>query len=445
MPSEFGLFALVTIAIGFLNIFKDFGFGAALIQKQNLEKSEIDSIFWLNNGIGFLLGTIIFFSAPLIGAFYEEPKLILLTQAMSVIFFIGSFGLVPDALIAKNIDFKSFFFRNIANNVISGAIAVFMAYKGYGVWALVFQSLFSTIIGVFISFKMVQWRPSFQFSKESSVPFLKFSMPLLGENSINYWVRNIDNILVGKILGEQSLGYYSKAYSLMLLPVRQISGSITRVMFPSFSLIKNDKQKVWHNYSELLSITAFITFPLMAVLYIFGGEIILFMYGKDWVESISIFKGLCFLGAIQSLGVYCGSIFSSQGRTYLQFKLGLFLKPLMISGIVFGLYWNGIDGLIIGYTLTSCIAFGIESFFITKILDQKPIEMLKSFYKEFLITSVLMIGFLIVEKYFALHIILKMLTILLIGGSLYFFLSMKLKVRGVLFVKQKYDGFKKNN
>src|SRR5690606_13722706 len=211
--------------------------------------------------------------------------------------------------------------------------------------------------------------------------------PLLGENSINYWVRNVDNLLVGKILGEQTLGYYSKAYNLMLLPVKQISGSIIRVMFPSLSVIKDDKEKVWENYSKLLSVTAFFTFPLMGFLYIVSKEFIVLLYGNNWIESVPIFQGLCFLGAIQSIGVYSGIIFSSQGKTYLQFKVGLFLKPLMILGITGGLYWQGIHGMIIGYTLMSTSGFFIESYFVTNVLNQKLYKILQSFYKEAIIST----------------------------------------------------------
>ena len=440
-PSEFGLFAIVTVTVGFLSIFKDFGLGAALIHKNEPTQLEIDSVFWFNNLLGAVISLIIFFGAYLAGSFYNELNIISIMQVMGLIFLVNSFGLVPDGLIHKELDFKNFFIKNIVNIIFSGSVAVFFAFEGYGVWALVIQALTSTFLEVLISFKMVKWKPKLQFSWDLLKPFLKFSLPLLGENTINYWVRNIDNLLIGKILGEQVLGFYARAYNLMLLPVRQISGSISRVMFPTFSIIKNDKQKVWDNYSKIISLTVFFTFPMMAMLFLFGEEIILLLYGKNWIEMIPILKGLCFLGAVQSIGVYCGSIFSSQGQTYLQFKLGLITKPLMILGIVIGLYSNGIMGIIFGYTLTSCMAFFIESFFLAKILDQKIYHIFKGFYKEFIITfCLLIIGFFVKEALLEYNMLAVFITILLAGLCIYIGLGMTFRVYGIVFLKEKIYG-----
>ena len=250
-PAEYGLFAMVSIITGFLAIFKDFGLGNALIYKSEITEEETNNVFWVNNGIAVFLGLVLFAAAPWVADFYTEPKLANLTRAMAVIFMIGSLSSIPDVLIRKNIDFKSLFTRNIANLVLSSVVAVIFAYLGFGVWALVLQIFVTVIAGTIISYKMVTWRPQWMMPKMTILkPFFSFSLPLLGENTINYWVRNIDNLLVGKWLGEQTLGYYSRSYNLMLMPVRQISGAVMRVVFPAFAMIKHDKDKVWLNYKK---------------------------------------------------------------------------------------------------------------------------------------------------------------------------------------------------
>jgi PST family polysaccharide transporter len=445
-PKEFGLFALVTVSVGFLTIFKDFGLGAALIHKDDPTQLEIDSVFWFNIFLALFISVIVFFGSYFMAVFYDEPKIVGIMQAMSLVFLITSFGLVPDGLIHKNLDFKSFFLKNIFNIVLSGSVAILFAFNGFGVWALVAQALSTCILEVVISFNMIKWRPIMQFSWKLIKPFLKFSFPLMGENTINYWVRNGDNLLIGKMLGEEVLGYYSRAYNLMLLPVRQISGAITRVMFPSFSIIKNDKNKVWDYYSKIISLTAFISFPLMGMFFLFGDEIILLLYGQKWMATAPIFKSLCFLGALQSIGVYCGSIFSSQGKTYLQFKLGLFTKPFMLLGIIFGLYFNGVKGVILGYTITSCISFFVESFFLTKILERNLAQMFYGFYKEFIITGFLLgCSFLIKSFLDSYNVIVVFTTIFFLGLGIYIYLSSLFGVYGFVFMKEKIYGIKKNN
>lgn len=445
-PAEYGLFAMVSIITGFLSIFKDFGLGNALIYKSEITDEETNNVFWVNNLLAFVLGFSLFCSAPYVAEFYAEPRLIRLTQAMAILFMIGSTASIPDVLIRKNIDFKSLFTRNILNLLLSSIVAIIFAYMGFGVWALVIQGFISTIAGAIISFKMVKWRPKFVRPRmEILKPFFSFSLPLLGENTINYWVRNVDSLLIGKLLGEQTLGYYSRSYNLMLMPVRQISGAVMRVVFPVFSMVKHDKHKVWYNYKKLLSITAFITFPLMSLMYILGEEIILIMYGPAWIEAIPIFKGLCFLGALQSIGTYCGSIFSSQGKTMLQFKIGLFLKPYMICGIILGLYSNGIMGLVYGYTIASGTAFLVESYFVMMVLEKKFLLFFGSFVKEAAIAFLLLIFLFILKHYIQVeNIMVLSLIVTLAGLSIYLLLARMFKLEGYLFLREKLNGIKKN-
>lgn len=438
-PADFGLFAMVNVVVGFLSIFKDFGLGNAIIYKTDISDDEINNIFWVNNGIAFFLGLVLFFASPYIADFYNEGKLTKLTQAMAVLFMLGSLSSIPDALVRKNIDFKILFTRNIINLVISGIVAMICAYKGMGVWALIVQLYISLIAGVYLNFRMVSWRPKWKKPEWHILkPFLSYSLPLFGENTINYWVRNIDNLLIGKWLNEQTLGYYSRSYNLMLLPVRQISSAVMRVVFPAFSIIKDNKKKVWENYKKLLNITAFITFPLMALMYLLGEEIIYTVYGVNWSASIPIFKGLCLLGAFQSLGTYCGSIFSSQGKTFLQFKLGLFLKPFMIAGIVIGLYFKGIMGLIYGYTITSMIAFLIESFFVMLVLEQKFILFFDGFIKEFLITTIVFFSLFFLKPYLMTGFtLINLVTVTSVFLLFYLLLCKWRNVEGYKFLKTK--------
>jgi len=445
LPSEFGKLAMVLVFIGFLEIFKDFGLGSALIHKTKLIKEEIDSVFWLNTLIGLIIAILIFILAPAIANFYKKPDLIPITQVLAVIFFIGSIGIVPDALIRKEIDFKNLFIRNISNILLSGTLAIIMGFLGYGVWALIGQRFVTTFYGVIISFKMIKWRPSLVFNSQKIKSFIHFSLPLFGEKMINYWVRNIDNLSIGKLFGDQSLGYYNKAYNLMLLPVRQISGAISRVLFPTFSIIKDNKLKVWENYLKIINLTAFITFPLMGGLFLWAKDIILLLYGPNWLPAAQMFKGLAFLGAVQSIGVYVGSIFNSQGKTKLQFKIGLFLKPLMIAGILIGLYVNGIMGLIYGYTISSTIAYFVESHYLAKILEQNFIDIIKYFYKESLATIISLGTIFTLNNTLSLNADIRLkILLILIYVLIYLILSYLFNSLAFNLIKSKIYASKKN-
>ncbi|MBN8788887.1 MAG: MOP flippase family protein [Terrimonas sp.] len=397
-PAEYGLLGMITVAIGFLQVFRDMGLGSSIIRKQEISATEQSSIFWLNMAVGCLLMLLLMLAAPLLANFFKEPRLTLLVRVMSLNFVMGAMTVVPDALIQKAIDFKSYFYRNLGTVLAGGILGIWLAYKGFGVWALIGQSLLTTITGVIISFRMVKWRPRWVFNKALLKNHMKYSMPLLGDSTINYWVRNIDNLLVGKFLGASLLGIYNRAYSLMLLPVRQISVTLTRVMFPSFAIIQHDSGKMWDQYGKMMSLVAMISFPLMSFLGVYANEVIFIVYGSGWLEVVPLFKIFCFLGAIQSVATLSGSVFYATGRTALMFKVGLVSKALMIIGIAGGLFYGRLLGMVWGYVISSTFAFLIESYFVSHVLLNKLRDFFLNIIPEVL-ASLLSMLLLLFAKY----------------------------------------------
>ncbi|APG59268.1 MOP flippase family protein [Christiangramia salexigens] len=369
LPEDYGILGMVTVATGFLMVLKDFGFGAALVQKKEVEAIEYDSVFWLNVIIGLFLAIIVFLAAPLIANFYNESAIIPVARLISVSFIINSILVIPNNILLKRLNFKYLFFSDLSALLVSGITAILFAYYNFSYWSLVAQNLalqISTLIAVFY---FSQWRPRFRFSKTALQDLTSFSLPLIADKSINYWVRNVDYLLIGKFLGKADLGYYTKAYTLMMLPVRQLSGTISKVMFPSFSTIQNDLARVRSVFLKISGVIALVSFPLMGLLFISAEEVILILFGSNWEQSIPIFRVLCLLGAIQSISTLSGNIYLSQGKTKLMFKIGLFTRFLMISGIVIGLYYKGLMGLVYGYTVSSLIASMIEWYFVGNVLE----------------------------------------------------------------------------
>lgn len=451
-PAEYGLLGMIAVATGFLQVFKEMGLGSSVVQKQGITTAEQSSIFWLNVAVGLILTLLLLITAPWIARFFNEPQLTILIRVISFNFVIGSMAIVPDALIQKAIDFKSFFLRNLGTVILGGLFGIWLAYRGYGVWALIGQSLITTVTGLVISFRMVQWRPQLFFKWNLLKRHLYYSLPILGDSSINYWTRNIDNLLVGKILGSTSLGIYNRAYSLMLLPIKQISSTLSRVMFPSFALIQNEKNLMWEQYLKVVSSIAMLSFPLMATLGIYARECILIVYGGQWLEVVPLFRILCFLGAIQSIATLAGTVYYSTGKTVLLFKVGIITKTLMISGIVTGLYVGNLKGMVWGYSITSTIAFFLETYYVCSILSKKLYAYLKSLFPEFFASVMCFTLVLIVHSFFERSdstipftvVFIHFLT-LLMALPFYIYLLYLFKSKGLqVFMKNYYDKKKAN-
>lgn len=374
-PREFGLVAMVTVITGFASIFAELGLSAALVQKRDVRSEHLSSVFWVNIAAGITLTALFVLGAPLIAGFYGEPMLLSLTMVIALSFVIQSTAIVQRTLLSKALDFRRLSFAEIGAATGAGIIAITMALAGFGVWSLVAKSIVSAVIMTTTLWLMSDWRPAMSFSWASVKELLGFSSNLLGEKTLNYWVRNIDNLLIGKVLGSGSLGIYSRAYAIMLFPLRNISGVIARVLFPALSTIQQDKQRVKRAFLRVVRVISLITFPLMLGLFVTAESFVLAVFGQQWSEMIPILRILCFIGVAQSIVTLVGSLFLSQGRADLQFRLGLFIKPMLIMGIVIGLNW-GIVGVAIGYAAAVTVAQYLNLRFAGSLVDISYSEVL---------------------------------------------------------------------
>jgi len=426
-PAEFGIIAMVSMAIGFLNVIKDFGFGAALIHKKEVSDDEYSTVFWFNLIIGVALTAIVFIASPYIGDFFNEKEVEYVTKILSFTFIINSVGIVWSNRLLKEVAFKQIFYRSFISTIISGTCAIILALNNYGVWALVAQVYTALIINTFLNYLHVKWLPSFVIKKKYVRHLVQFGIPLLADQSINYWVRNIDNLLVGKVFGKNTLAYYNKAYTLMLLPVEQLTSTLTKVLFPSFALIQDDRPQIANIYLKISRVIAFIAFPVMISLSMLAKPLILIVYGKNWTPVIPIFEVLSILGMFQALGALSGDIYLSLGETKLMFKVGLFSKTTMISGIVLGLYIGGLMGMVYGYCIGSTIAFLPELYFIGRLINIKLKEIIFNFMPYLFIAGICFLIIRVIFNQLHVNIVLDFFIKLTSFGTIYLFLNFLIK------------------
>ena len=366
-PEAFGLIGMVTVLTGFATIFIDVGFGSALIQKKSVSQLELSSVFWFNIAVGALLTLLFFTVAPLVADFYEQPLLFPLTRILSLSFLLGSFGTVQKTILAKDINFKAPFKIQAYVQPIAAIVTLAMAYYGWGVWALVVQVILSTALTSLALWLSSTWRPSMAFRWSALQSMFGFSLNLLGNDTLNYWVRNVDNLLVGRYLGTAELGIYSKSYSILTLPLRNISRVVSKVLFPSLARVQDQKEKVKAIYLKIIRTISLISFPLMMGLLVVSDRFVPLVYGEQWVSMIPLVQVFCVLGMFQSVGHAISNLYLSQGRSDLMFRVGTVLRVFLIMAIVVGLRW-GILGVAISYTTMSIVASFVDHYYAGKLV-----------------------------------------------------------------------------
>ncbi len=377
-PEDFGLIGMIIVFTGFAGVFSELGLGAALIQKLDLDERHLNSVFWVNIGTGIILTGTVVGTAPLIASFYDEPALRSLTILIALNFIIGSFNVVQNALLNKNMDFRRLAQLEITAASLASIIGITMALTGFGVWSLVWQSLMLTTVSAVMMWWVSAWRPTFSFETGALKELLGFSSNLLGFNILNYWMRNLDNVLIGKFIGSSALGIYTRAYSLMLLPISQISGVVSRVMFPVLSTIQHDIERVKRVYLRSTRSIALVTFPLMIGLLVVAKPFIMTVYGDKWRDVIPILQIFCLVGMTQSIGTTVGWIYTSQGRTDIMLKWGIFSGIVRGIAFIVGLKW-GVIGVALAYALSGYLILWYPGWAIPgRLINLRFTEMLKN-------------------------------------------------------------------
>jgi O-antigen/teichoic acid export membrane protein len=353
-PSDFGLLTMATVVTGFVAIFKDLGTTAAIIQQKILPDSLLDSLFWINVTFGLLATLILFAIAPLTADFYQEPQVKSILQVLSITFLVSGVSTLHQALLEKQLEFDSLAKIELLATLLGALVGVGSALSGAKVWSLVYQNLvIVTLTSVLLWFK-TQWRPKGKFRWQAVKSLSSYSLNLTGFSILNYFIRNADYFLIGKVLGVQALGYYTLAYRLMLYPLQSMAAVIGRVLFPVFSRLQQDDARLRSAYLQVVAAIALITFPVMMGTWVLAETFIIGVFGEPWRATILPLVILSPVGLIQSIGTTVGTIYLCKGRTDWMFRWGGFAGILFMISFVIGLRW-GIVGVATGYAIANLL------------------------------------------------------------------------------------------
>lgn len=353
-PDDFGMFAILMIFVGFLNMFTDMGTSAALIHTEKPSSKLLSSVFYFNIFVGLLLCIVLIILSKPISLFFENPKLTELLQIISITFVITSFGVVQKTLYQKKLEFKHLTLIEVFSKLVGVIVGVSSVLLGAGVYGLLIQTLTNSFVLTVLMWIYSTWRPIQYFSISDIKNIWGYTANLTAFNFINYFARNADNFLIGKFLGSSALGVYSLAYKIMLYPLQNISNVLLRILFPAFSTIQNDNKKFKKVYLRIIFYIAIITFPLMAGLIATVDIFVDVLFGDKWNNLSIIIMILAPIGMIQSIVKTTGTIYKAKGSTNILFKIGNITTAVTVAFFIIGLPF-GVVGVASGYLISNLV------------------------------------------------------------------------------------------
>lgn len=381
---DFGLMAMALFVIGISKIFIDMGVSNALIYKQQVNKYQLSSLFWLNILLGIAIFLIVIFLSPFIADFYETPDLIGVIDWVAVSFLIIPWGQQFEALLRKNLRFKILAIQDITGKTAGLIVAIVLAVMGYGVYALVFANLVTSIVFVLVQSIVgyKDYRPQFLFSLRSlkGKGFFSFGLFQMGGNVVNYFGANFDTILIGKLLGMEALGLYNIAKILASKPFQVINPVITKVAFPVFSKIQDDTPKLKVAYLKCVHLLTSANAPVYIVMILFAYPIIHIFFGPEWQAAAPILQLLCISFLCSSIGNPMGSLQLAKGRADMGFYWNLVLLLVVPLTIWLGSF-HGLIGVALYLALLKVfiLLFPVWFFFIRPLSNARFLEYFTSF------------------------------------------------------------------
>lgn len=367
-PEQFGLIGMLSLFIALAQSFLDSGFGLALIRKKDVSHTDECSIFYFNILLGVLSVLVLFFAAPLIAGFYQQPILIGLTRWLSLGIFIQSFGLIQTTLLTRALDFKTQLKARLFATVMSGVIGIAAALYGLGVWSLVIQSIAATLLGTLALWLMCDWRPALNFSLDSLKSMFGFGSRMLFSDLVNTFFDNLYQVFIGKFFSPASLGFYTRAASSRAVVIDTVSYTLGRVTFPAFSSIQDDLGRLKRAYRKAITLSTYLNFPLMLGLIVVAKPLFLLLFSAKWLGAVGYFQLLCVTGMLAPLQIINLQVLKVRGRSDLFFQLTLIRRSLIVLTVFLTYRW-GISAMLVGQIVISGIIYFLNSFYSARLID----------------------------------------------------------------------------
>ena len=386
-PGAYGIMAMAALLLAFVLALRDLGTGTAIVQRLNVSDRLLSSLFWLNFLVGLGLAGFVAATSPLTSNFFHTPALLPILCTLSISIWMTSCGIVHSSILQREMRYRSLALTDLGSALVGYLVAVIGAHSGLGVWSLVLANVATATANTLFYWIASSWRPSLAFHRADLQSVAGFSLNLSASTIVNFFARNADNLVIGRVRGQTELGDYQMAYNLMLTPISNISSMIAQITFPAFSKIQADNARFKSAYVRQSMMVGLLTFPVMAGMGVLADPLIRSVLGKQWVGAILVFQILAPVGLVQSVSTLVGQIYTAKARTDLMLRWAIGATVVLVSAFILGAHYGAV-GVAISYDLSYLILLVYPQFLIPfRLIDLKVSEYAAALFPQLLITS----------------------------------------------------------
>ena len=376
-PYDYGCIGMLTIFMVLAEVFIDGGFGAALIQKKRPTQDDYSTIFFWNLFMAVILYVVLYACAPIIARFYKIPLLSKVLRVQGVILFIYAFNIVQRNQLQKKLNFKILSIITLTSSIIALGVTIIMAYKGFGVWALVTQHIIVAAIPAIAFWFVVKWRPKLVFSWSSFKELFGFGFYMFLTNLINQFSSQLQGLLIGKFYNASTLGYYSKAQRTETMASQSITSIMTQVTFPLYAEMQNDLKALGNTIKRITMTLAYFSFPLLFILLLLAKPLFIILYSERWLQSVPYFQVLCIAGLAGCLQAVNLQSISAIGKSKTMFLWTVIKRFVGISSVIVGLVLWGMKGLLAGVVFNYWFSYFVNISLVSKHIGYKWYQQIK--------------------------------------------------------------------
>ena len=375
-PEVYGVVAIVTVITSILQVFLDGGFSTALIQKKNADDLDFSSVFYFNVFTGLVLYFCLFLLAPKIASFYKMPELIQIVRALGINLIVFSLKSVQQAYVARNLMFKKFFFSTLGGTIGAAFVGIYMALKGYGVWALVVQNLFNMTVDTLILWIVVKWRPIRKFSLTRLKGLIQFGWKMLLSALLDVTYTNLRQLIIGKMYSSSDLAFYNKGNQFPEVIVVNINTSIDSVLLPTMSNQQDDILLLKSMTRRAIKTSSYLIMPMMMGMAVCANSFVSLILTEKWLPCVPYLRIFCFTYSFYTIHTANLNAIKALGRSDIFLKLEIIKKIVGFTILAATIWWGP---LIMAYSLllTSVLSQVINAWPNKKLLDYSYLEQLK--------------------------------------------------------------------